>query len=98
MGDFLLRIFRAIFGGTSMLGPPDVEAILTARAKTHGERLDWRNSIVDLLKVLDLDSSLAGRKELADDLGYAGQLDGSPQMNMWLHAEVMKRVKSGEYR
>lgn len=97
MGEFLLRIFRAIFG-TGLVGPADADAILTARAKTHSERLDWRNSIVDLLKVLDLDSSVAGRKELADELGYEGPLDGSAQMNVWLHTEVMKRVRSGEYR
>ena len=96
MGEFLLRIFRAIFGGP--VPSVDADALLTERAKAKGERLDWRNSIVDLLKVLDLDSSLAGRKELADELGYEGPLDGSAQMNVWLHAEVMKRVRSGEYR
>lgn len=97
MGEFLLRIFRAIFG-SALHNDVDVDAVLTERAKKHSEHLDWRNSIVDLLKVLDLDSSFAARRELADELGYDGPLDGSAQMNMWLHAEVMKRVKSGEYR
>lgn len=95
MGELFLRILRAIFGSRQ---PVDAGAYLTARASTHTEPLDWRNSVVDLLKVLDMDSSLAGRQDLADELGYGGPFDGSAQMNTWLHAEVMKRVKSGKYR
>ena len=55
----------------------DVEAVVSGFAAKKKEKLDWRHSIVDLMKVLDLDSSLAARKELATELGYSGKLDGS---------------------
>ncbi|UUL83874.1 DUF3597 domain-containing protein [Sphingomonas qomolangmaensis] len=54
--------------------------------------LNWRTSIVDLMKLLDLDSSLDNRKELATELGYTGAKDGSAEMNIWLHAAVMKQL------
>jgi hypothetical protein len=69
-----------------------VAAVLNGLAATQAERLDWQHSIVDLLKLVDLDSSLAARKELATDLGYTGELDGSAAMNLWLHKEVMKKL------
>ena len=72
--------------------PVDVAAVLNGLAATHAERLDWHHSIVDLLKLVGLDSSLAARKELATDLGYTGELDGSAAMNLWLHKEVMKKL------
>ena len=72
--------------------PVDVAAVLNGLASTHAERLDWQHSIVDLLKLVGLDSSLAARKELATDLGYTGALDGSAAMNLWLHKEVMKKL------
>ena len=72
--------------------PVDVAAVLNGLAATHAERLDWQHSIVDLLKLVGLDSSLADRKELATDLGYTGALDGSAAMNLWLHKEVMKKL------
>jgi 3-oxoacyl-ACP reductase-like protein len=72
--------------------PVDVAAVLNGLAATHAERLDWHHSIVDLLKLVGLDSSLAARKELATDLGYTGALDGSAAMNLWLHKEVMKKL------
>jgi hypothetical protein len=72
--------------------PVDVEAVLTGLAAGKGQRLDWRHSIVDLMKLLDLDSSLANRKELAEELGYAGPKDGSAEMNLWLHRAVMRRL------
>jgi hypothetical protein len=69
----------------------DVEAILEAAVKAKGIQLNWRVSIVDLLKALDLDSSLAARKELAKDLGYNGtDPDGSAEKNIWLHKTLMK--------
>jgi hypothetical protein len=69
----------------------DVEAILEAAVKAKGIKLNWRESIVDLLKAIDLDSSLAARKELAKDLGYTGaDPDGSAEKNIWLHKAVMK--------
>ncbi len=70
----------------------DVAQHLETLAKQHSEQLNWRSSIVDLLKVLGLDSSLASRKELAHDLGYTGSTDDSAAMNTWLHSQVMKKV------
>jgi 3-oxoacyl-ACP reductase-like protein len=72
--------------------PVDVAAVLNGLAATHAERLDWQHSIVDLLKLVGLDSSLAARKELATDLGYTGELDGSATMNLWLHKAVMQKL------
>jgi hypothetical protein len=70
----------------------DVGAVLTQRAATMKEKLHWRTSIVDLMKVLDLDSSLAARKELAKELNYTGNTDDSATMNMWLHKQVMAKL------
>ena len=77
--------------------PVDVEQVLTGIAQKKGNPdLNWRTSIVDLMKLLDLDSSLANRKELADELGYTGAKDGSAEMNIWLHKAVMRELeKSG---
>jgi len=73
--------------------PVDVEAILEAKVKAKGVQLNWRTSIVDLLKALDLDSSLAARKELAAELNYTGKdPDGSAEKNIWLHKAVMKAL------
>jgi Domain of unknown function (DUF3597) len=70
----------------------DVEAVLSERASQTGERLNWKHSIVDLMKLLGLDSSLSARKQLAQELGYTGELNGSAEMNMWLHKQVMKKL------
>jgi hypothetical protein len=70
----------------------DVGAVLTQKAATKGEALNWQTSIVDLMKLLDLDSSLANRKELATELGYTGEKDGSAEMNIWLHKAVMREL------
>ena len=71
----------------------DVEAILEAAVKAKGIKLNWRESIVDLLKALDLDSSLAARKELAVELKYTGtDADGSAAKNIWLHKALMKTL------
>ena len=73
--------------------PVDVEAILEAAVSTKGIKLNWRESIVDLMKALDLDSSLAARKELAADLNYTGAAaDGSAEKNIWLHKALMKAL------
>ena len=74
--------------------PPsvDVEAVLSGLAAKAGQKLDWRKSIVDLLKLLDLDSSLAARKELARELHYSGDSDDSAKMNVWLHRQVMQKL------
>ncbi|WP_034996484.1 DUF3597 domain-containing protein [Beijerinckia mobilis] len=73
-------------------GTVDVEAVLDKALQDKHEKLDWRHSIVDLLKLLDLDSSLAARKQLADELHYEGDKEDSAQMNIWLHKEVMKKL------
>jgi 3-oxoacyl-ACP reductase-like protein len=74
----------------------DVEAILVKLAAEQREDLDWRNSIVDLMKLLKLDSGLGARKQLAQELGYTGALDGSAAMNVWLQRQVMiKLAESG---
>jgi hypothetical protein len=71
----------------------DVDAILAQAASGKSEKLNYKSSIVDLMKLLDLDSSLANRKELADELGYTGAKDGSAEMNIWLHKAVMKKLE-----
>ncbi|ACC74614.1 DUF3597 domain-containing protein [Paraburkholderia phymatum] len=72
--------------------PVDVEAILTALADQHPEKLNWRTSIVDLMKLLGLDSSLAARKQLAEELDYSGDTGDSASMNIWLHKQVMTKL------
>jgi hypothetical protein len=70
----------------------DIAANLDALAKASKEKFDWRKSIVDLMKLLNLDSSLASRKELAKELGYTGNMNDSAAMNMWLHKQVMTKL------
>jgi hypothetical protein len=70
----------------------DVEAVLTGLAAQKKEKLDWRRSIVDLMKVLDLDSSLSARKQLAQELHYTGDTNNSAAMNIWLHKQVMTKL------
>jgi 3-oxoacyl-ACP reductase-like protein len=74
--------------------PVDVEKALEAISARKGNpQLNWRTSIVDLMKLLDLDSSLDNRKELATELGYTGAKDGSAEMNIWLHKAVMRELE-----
>ena len=73
----------------------EVEAMIVKAVGAQGEKLDWKRSIVDLMKALKLDSSLAARKELAQELGYKGELDGSAEMNTWLHQQVMAKLAEG---
>ena len=70
----------------------EVEAILVKLAAEQRENLDWKNSIVDLMKLLKLDSSLGARKQLAQELGYTGAPDGSAAMNVWLQKQVMTKL------
>jgi hypothetical protein len=70
----------------------DVGAVLTNLAAQKKEKLDWRKSIVDLMKVLDLDSSLSARKQLAQELKYSGDMNDSAAMNIWLHKQVMTKL------
>jgi len=70
----------------------DVAPILDKAVAAKGEKLDWRRSIVDLMKALDIDSSLSARKELAKELGYTGDTNDSASMNIWLHKQVMTKL------
>ncbi len=70
----------------------NVEAILDEAIKIKGQDLNWRVSIVDLMKLCDLDSSLGARKELANELNYSGDMDDSATMNIWLHRQVMNQL------
>lgn len=73
-------------------GTVDVASIMDKLAGQSKEKLDWRHSIVDLMKLLDLDSSLAARKTLAGELHYTGNTDDSATMNVWLHKQVMAKL------
>ena len=75
---------RSIVGRDPVIG--------TKIADGQSEKLDWQQSIADLMKLLKLDSSLTARKQLAQELGYKGSLDGSAEMNLWLHKEVMTKL------
>lgn len=70
----------------------DVEQVLTEMQKSSGQQLNWRTSIVDLLKLLGLDSSLQARKELAAELHYSGDTNDSATMNVWLQRQVMNKL------
>jgi Domain of unknown function (DUF3597) len=70
----------------------DVEAVLTDLVSQSPQQLNWRTSIVDLLKLLNLDSSLQARKELAQELHYSGDINDSATMNVWLHMQVMQKL------
>jgi Domain of unknown function (DUF3597) len=70
----------------------DVAAVLDALAKKNKQKLSWRTSIVDLMKLLDLDSSQAARKKLAEELHYSGDMKNTAKMNVWLHKQVMIKL------
>ena len=78
--------------GAAPMSEVDVEAVLTKLASENKEKLDWRKSIVDIMKLLNLDSSLTARKELAKELGYTGDMNDSATMNIWLHKQVMQKL------
>jgi Domain of unknown function (DUF3597) len=70
----------------------EVEAMIAKIAASKGQKYNWQQSIVDLMTLLGLDSSLNARKELAQELGYKGALNGSAEMNIWLHKQVMTKL------
>jgi hypothetical protein len=70
----------------------DIEQVLDGMAAKNGQQLNWRTSIVDLMKLVGMDSTLQERKELADELGYTGDKGDSAAMNIWLHKQVMQRM------
>jgi hypothetical protein len=78
--------------GGAALADVDVEKVVSGLAAQKKEKLDWKKSIVDLMKVLDLDSSLKNRQELAKELGYSGDMNDSAKMNIWLHKQVMIKL------
>ena len=78
--------------GRPRLQTVDVAPILDKAVAAKGEKLEWRTSIVDLMKALDIDSSFAARKELAKELGYTGDSNDSASMNIWLHKQVMTKL------
>jgi 3-oxoacyl-ACP reductase-like protein len=71
----------------------DVAGILDFMNDQRAQKLNWRTSIVDLMKLVGLESSLAERKELADELGYTGDKSDSASMNIWLHAQVIQKIR-----
>jgi hypothetical protein len=83
-------------GVSAATAPPvaavDVAAILDRMASESSQKLDWKHSIVDLMKLVGMDSSLSARRELAADLKYAGDTGDTATMNMWLHKEVMRKL------
>src|SRR6516162_8519579 len=101
------KIMSAIFGSSASATPTsakpaggaaapaktvEVAPILDKAVAAKHEKLEWRTSIVDLMKALDIDSSLAARKELAKELGYTGDTNDSASMNVWLHKQVMAKL------
>ena len=83
-------------GAPAATGKPmsraELEELIKKTASAQQEELNWRESIVDLMKLFKLDSGLGARKELAKELGYTGALDGSAEMNVWLHRQVMTKL------
>jgi hypothetical protein len=77
---------------TATMERVDVAAVLTKLAAQNKEKLDWRRSIVDLMKLLNLDSGIAARKQLATELHYVGDMNDSASMNIWLHKQVMQKL------
>jgi hypothetical protein len=71
----------------------DIGAVLTAMEAKSGQKLNWQTSIVDLMKLVGLDSSLQNRKQLATELGYKGDQNDSASMNIWLHQQVIAKLE-----
>ncbi len=71
----------------------EIETVMKGYASKTTQKLNWRTSIVDLLKLLDIDPSLANRKELAQELGYTGSTSDSATMNIWLHKQVLRKLQ-----
>lgn len=80
-------------GTTDQQTTVDVEQVLATKAADSDQDLNWRTSIVDLMKLVGIDSSLDNRKALARELGYTDDLDGSAEMNIWLHKATMRELE-----
>ncbi len=74
--------------------PVDVNQVLTEMSKKQSEKLNWQSSIVDLMKLLNLDSSLSSRQQLAKELNYTEDTKDSAAMNIWLHQQVIKKLQA----
>lgn len=72
----------------------DMEKVLDDMAAKNPQKLDWRKSIVDLMKLVGMESTLQERRELADEMGYTGDKGDTAAMNMWLHKKLMERLKA----
>lgn len=79
-------------GSKTQMASVDVAPILDKAVADSGQQLNWKTSIVDLLKALKIDSSLTARKELAHEIGYTGDTNDSATMNIWLHKAVIKKL------
>lgn len=79
-----------------VMSEDEIYAVLDDNAKKRGEELNYRSSIVDLMKAMGLDSSLDARKKLAGELGYTGDTNDSATMNVWLHEKTMHRMTHGD--
>jgi len=78
--------------GAKPAGTVDVAAVMAELAKKNPEQLDWKRSIVDLMKLVGIESSLKNRKELAKELGFTGDTADTATMNMWLHKQVLAKI------
>ncbi len=88
-----IQCLRRLFGGK--MSPEELSADLDKKARAYTQdKLDWRNSVVDLMKLADLDSSLSSRTAFAVELGYTGEPNGSAEMNIWLHKKIMEKLAS----
>lgn len=94
--SFVQALWGAVFGAP-VKTRAEIEAMLAKRAEHAGEPLNWQHSIIDLMKLLKIDSSVGARIDLADELGYSGNLDGGSAMNVWLYERVMAKLAKGEY-
>ena len=88
--DFLFRSGGALYSIPS--SEVDVEAVLTQMAAASKQKLNWRTSIVDLMKLVGMESTLAERRELAGELGYSGDTHDTATMHIWLHKQVMNQL------
>ena len=78
---------------TATMERVDIEKVLDNLAANNQQKLNWRTSIVDLMKLVGMESTLQERKDLADELGYSGDKGDTAKMNMWLHKEVLRRME-----
>jgi hypothetical protein len=93
-GEASAGVAQAVPGAASVAGQPvDVGALLSGLAAKSGQPSNWQTSIVDMMKLLGLDSSLESRKQLAQELHYSGDMNDSATMNIWLHQQVMRKLE-----